>query len=133
MNLKEFANVSSFYKDLDNGNELEWREYMARIISKLGIDNIKPYIPFEIDMLMNCFCNGDVHFNETDISTWENAGGFIRKINGKTGKMDYTFNNCGLGNLLVRNKITCYSPSDTVCILKEAARILCEKSITETI
>ena len=131
MTLKEFANVDSFYRDLDNGNELEWRDYMARVINKLGIENIEPYIPYDMDTLMKHFYNGDVHFNETDISAWNNAGGFVRQINRKTGKMDCTFTAYGLGNLLVRNGIRCYSPSDTVSILKETARILCERELIQ--
>ena len=129
MTLKEFANVDSFCRDLDNGNKLEWRDYMARVINKLGIENIEPYIPYDMETLMKRFRNGDVHFNETDIRVWNNAGGFIRQIDRKTGKMDYAFSRYGLGNLLVRNGIRWYSPADTVCILKETARILCEREM----
>ena len=39
MNLKEFANVDSLYRDLDTGHEVEWHDYMARIIGNLGIEN----------------------------------------------------------------------------------------------
>ena len=63
MTLKEFANVDSFYRDLDNGNELEWRDYMARVINKLGIENIKPYIPYDMDTLMKRFFFFFLHFN----------------------------------------------------------------------
>lgn len=29
MDIKEFANVDSFYRDKTTGNEVEWREYMG--------------------------------------------------------------------------------------------------------
>lgn len=111
MTLKEFANVDSFYRDLDNGNELEWRDYMARIISKLGIENIKPYIPYNITFLKDSISNGDVHFNDTTkLKYWDSAA---ERIN----------------PLLQHNGITCYSLSERVCILKETARILCEREM----
>ena len=37
MNLKQFANVDSFYRDLDTGMEISWHDYMSRVIGKLGI------------------------------------------------------------------------------------------------
>lgn len=111
MTLKEFANVNSFYKDLDNGNKLEWREYMARIINKLGIENIKPYIPYSIAFLKNSISKGDVHFNDTtDLMRWDIMA----------ERIVY---------LLRCNRITCFSLSERVCILKETARILCERKI----
>lgn len=32
MTLKEFANVDSFYRDKTTGKEIEWHEYMGRVI-----------------------------------------------------------------------------------------------------
>ena len=48
MDIKEFANVDSLYRDKTTGKEIEWREYMSRVVKKLGIENIKPYIPYSI-------------------------------------------------------------------------------------
>jgi hypothetical protein len=107
MTLKQFANVDSYLRDLDNGNELEWRDYMARIINKLGIKNIEPYMPCSIDCIREKL-QSDEHLNNIPIKYWDN-------------KADY------LHYLLQRNGITCYSLSERVCILKEAARLLCEK------
>lgn len=131
MNLKQFANVDSFYCDLNNGNKLEWRDYMARVINKLGIGNIKPYIPYDMDVLIKHFRNGDVYFNNTHLSAWDNAGGFVRQINKSTKNLEYHRNSYGIGNLLVCNGITCYSVADVVCILKETARILCERELNK--
>lgn len=128
MTLKEFANVDSFYRDKTTGKEIEWHEYMGRVIKKLGIENIRPYIPYDIKFLKEYFDKGDVYFNTTDINTWDMAGGYEPYVSLKSQTMEYRHRQSGLSNLLYHNGITCYSPSDTVCILKEAARILCKEA-----
>lgn len=75
MNLKQFANVDSMYRDLDTGQEVPWHCYMRRVIDKLGLDNIKPYIPYEIDYLKEKL-KEDVHLNNTQLQRWDEAGGF---------------------------------------------------------
>lgn len=127
MNIKEFANVDSLYRDKNTGKEVEWREYMGRVVKKLGVENIKPYIPYSIKELKEHFDKGDVHFNNTSIERWDKAGGFKQIYNAKSRTMEYLRMPSGLANLLYRNGINCWSPSDMVCILKETARILCEE------
>ncbi len=119
MNLKKFANVDSLYRDLNTGQEVPWHDYMRRVIDKLGLDDIKPYIPYEIDYLKEKL-KEDVHLNNTTLQRWDEASGFCFH----RGEPYYTA--CGLSILFRRNGITCFSPSDGVCVLKEAARILCE-------
>lgn len=118
MNLKQFANVDSLYRDLDTGQEVPWHCYMRRVIDKLGLDNIKPYIPYEIDYLKEKL-KEDVHLNNTQLQRWNEAGGFCLHH----GEAYYTAS--GLSILFRRNRITLFSPSDCVCVLKEAARMLC--------
>lgn len=127
MDIKAFANVDSFYRDKNTGKEVDWHEYMGRVIKKLGIENIKPYIPYSMDTLKKCLNEGDAHFNNTSLERWDNAGGFKQVYNSISRTIEYLKMSSGLTYLLHRNGITCYSPSDTVCILKEAARILCEE------
>ena len=127
MDIKEFANVDSFYRDKITGKEVEWHEYMGRVIKKLGIKNIKPYIPYSMNVLKKCLNEGDVHFNNTNLERWDKAGGFRQIYNARSKTIEYLRMSSGLINLLHRNGITCYSSSDTVCILKETARILCEE------
>ena len=107
MNVKQFANVDSVYRDLDNGNPVEWREYMGRVVNKLGIDDIVPYIPYDMETLENAY-KADIHFNTLNIKVWDKAAEQIRPV-------------------LHRKGITAYSLSDRVCILKETARLLCEE------
>ena len=127
MNIEEFANVDNFYRDKISGKEVEWREYMVRVVNKLGINNIKPYIPYSMYILKKLFSEGDVHFNNTNLERWDEAGGFRQIYNCRTKTIEFLRMSSGLTCLLHRNGITCYSPSETVCILKEAARILCEE------
>lgn len=126
MNLKQFANVDSLYRDLDTGQEVPWRDYMRRVIGKLGLENIKPYIPYDIEYLKEKL-KEDVHLNNTNMTEWDCAAGYVSYINMITKTKEYHKRpQGGLGNLFVRNGITCFAPSDGVCVLKEAARILCE-------
>ena len=128
MNLKEFANVDSFNRDLDTGIEISWHDYMGRVIEKLGIENIKRFIPFGLDYLKEKL-KEDIHFNNTDIRQWDSASGFVPEVNRKTKVQEWKYLRYGLGSLFVDNGITCFSPSDGVCVLKEAARRLCGVNI----
>ena len=119
MTLQEFANVDSFYRDLDSGKELKYHEYMNRIIIHLGLENIKPYIPYSISFLKGKL-KEDIHLNNTSISNWDRAAGFIDRGSRFIAMHD------GITNLFRRNGITSYSCAEGVCILKEAARILIE-------
>lgn len=125
MNLKKFANVDSLYRDLDTGQEVPWCDYMRRVIDKLGLDNIEPHIPYNLETLKEKLKH-DINLNNTDIQMWDMAAGFVPVFNVKAKTMEYKSVNCSLADLFIRNGITCFSPSDGVCVLKEAARMLCE-------
>lgn len=116
MNVKDFAGVDSFYRD-PNGKEISYHEYMRRIIGKLGLENIKSYIPFNMPTLKKAYKTSP-HFNNLALSAWEMACGFDF-----TGPREVHITN-GLCDLLKRNGITSYSSADCVCILKAAAREL---------
>ena len=120
MNLKEFANVDSLYRDLDTRREISWHEYMGRVIYKLGIENIKPYIPFHPEYLVVALAE-DIHLNNTDMRKWNEAAGYYVSRNGA----NVVYVGGGISSLFLHNGITCFSLSDGVCVLKEAARMLC--------
>ena len=133
MNLKQFANVDSMYRDLDTGLEVPWDEYMSCIIEKLGLENIKPYIPFDLDYLKEKL-KTDIHLNNTKMYMWDRAAGFDFHPNGHYNP-DMTpqqaWRGWGIAHLYRQNGITTYSCSDGVCILKTAARMLCGSSDAE--
>lgn len=124
MNLKEFANVDSFYRDIDTGTEIPHHDFMRRVIDKLGLENIKPYIPYDIAYLQEKL-KEDVYLNNTSLHEWDNAAGFQPTLNRRTQTMDYVYHCNGLSSLFVSNGITSFAPSEGVCVLKEAARMLC--------
>lgn len=126
MTLKEFAGVDSFYRDIETEKEISHTEYMYRIIDKLGLENIARYIPFDIDYLKEKF-KRDKCFNNTQLQAWDVAAGFIPHISKRAHTLNYSYSHNGLADLFIANKITCFSVSEGVCVLKEAARILCEK------
>lgn len=126
MTLKAFAGVDSFYRDIETERGISHTEYMHRIIGKLGLENIARYIPFDIDYLKEKF-KRDKHFNNTKIQAWDVAAGFIPQINRKTRTLGYNHSHSGLAYLFINNRITCFSVSEGVCVLKEAAKILCER------
>ena len=130
MNLKEFANVDSLYRDINTGTEISWRDYMRRVIDKLGIDNVRTYIPFDLNYLKEKY-KDDIHFNNTSVRIWDAASGFMPMMHNKTKAQAYHHFRMGLADLFIHNGITCFSPSDCVCVLKETARILCEGDIDD--
>lgn len=107
MTLKEFANVDTFYRDIETGTEITYEEYMRRVVNKLGLENIKYYIPFRIDYLMKQL-KTDKNLNNTKLKNWN--------VSAERLKL-----------LFLKNRITYFSLSERVCVLKEAARMLCEK------
>ena len=107
MNVKEFAGVDIYYRDLKTGQEVEWHEYMSRVVSKIGIENIKPFLPTDLETIKEKL-KKDPHLNNIPLRLWDRSAECIRP-------------------LLISNGITTHSLSDRVCILKETARILCEK------
>ena len=128
MNLREFANVDNLYRDLESGQVVSWGNYMRRIIYKLGIENVKRYMPFDLEYLKERF-KVDPNFNNTPMLAWDYASGFIPYFNKKTKVQEYRQANTSfdLGGLLFRNGITCITVSECVSILKETARILCSE------
>lgn len=128
MNLKEFARVDSYYRDLDTGMEISWRDYMSRIIDDLGIEDIAYYIPFGYKLLEEKL-KEDANINNTEYTSWLIAAGFRSEINRKTKAEEIIPLHSGLASFLRFSGITCFSPSECVSILKETARRLCENEI----
>ena len=125
MNLKQFANVDSFLRDLDTGMQIPHEEYMTRVIEKLGLNNIKLYIPVSVGLIREKL-KEDKHLNNIPLSLWDEAAGYISYINRNTKTKEFMRRH-GLCDLLIRNGITCFSVSECVSILKEAAREVCDE------
>ena len=101
------------------------------IIDKLGIDKIKPYIPFDIKTLMYHYQNGDVNFDKTNSVVWENASGYYTTEHTENCMFDCSISGYGLEFLLLYYGIKSTTTTDRIKILKETARILCEREINK--
>lgn len=122
MTISEATGIHQCNIDKVTGKELGFRERYTRYIDYLGgLDAVKPYIPFELDYLISKF-KDDRLFNNTPMSAWDNAAGF-RRIGS-----DATPTYGGLWDLYRRHGINTASCATGVCILKEAAAILCERA-----
>lgn len=122
MTISEATGIHQCNIDKATGKTLSHRERFTRYIDYLGgLDAVKPYIPFELNYLIPKYKN-DRLFNNTPISTWDNAAGFRRLGS------DVIPTYGGLWNLYRRYGINTASCATGVCILKEAAAILCERA-----
>ena len=123
MNLQEFAHVDSLYRDLDTGMQVAWNDYLRRIVNKLGFENVTKYIPFGYATLQEKY-EEDENFNNTELTEWLYAAGFKSYINCKTQEETIFQLRRGLAAMFTKNGITCFSPSEGVSVLKEAARMM---------
>lgn len=109
MTISEATGIHQCNIDRATGKELGFREHYTRYIDYLGgLDAVKPYIPFELDYLISKY-QQDRHLNNTSLRIWDDAANEIK-------------------DLCYQHHITCTSQAERVCVLKEAAAILCESS-----
>lgn len=126
MTLKEAVGVRVDV-DIKTGQKLSHSEVYGRIIDFLGgLEAVAPYIPFEILYLREKL-KRDPWFNNTDMSKWDDATGFRCSFGGGF------YVSGGLFDLYRKHGITSVSCAEGVCILKEAARRLCEQPEIKTI
>ena len=122
MTISEATGIHQCNIDKATGKELSHRERYTRYIDYLGgMDAVKPYIPFELDYLAQKY-HEDPLLNNTSILIWDNAAGF------RCFRLDAILTYDGLWNLYRQHGIDTASCATGVCILKEAARMLIERS-----
>lgn len=106
--IKQYIGLNSFYKKPD-GSEMTHKEIYTKLVNDIGLNNIIPYIPAtksEIEQSLQT----DPYLNTIPIEKWTNQhDAFIQR---------------GLFRSL---GITHSSLSETVSLLKEAARIWVEQ------
>lgn len=125
MDLRQFANVDSFLRDLESQETISWNEYMERIINKIGLHRIKLFIPYGVECIREAL-KEDEHLNNLPLSSWDRASGY--NLNTRfENRGQVVFYHTGFGQFLIDNGINIISLSECICILKEAARMLCEK------
>lgn len=109
MTFNEAVGVHACDIDNETGKRLTFRELNIRYIKHLGgLEVVKKYIPFELDYLIPKY-QQDRHLNNTSLRIWDEAAN-------------------GIKDLCYQYHVTCTSQAERVCVLKEAAAILCERA-----
>ena len=125
MNFREFICLDSHDRDRKTGKMVEHREKYRRIIEKLGgISAIQPYIPYSVEELREAH-KKDVYFNSLSMRDWDIASGFWASL----GRCEL-IHGAPILRLYARHGVTSVSNAESVCVLKEAARMLVEAAET---
>lgn len=118
MTINELANVTRCNIDNETGIEISHDEKWGRVVNALGFEAVKSCIPFSLEDVQKAL-KTDKHMNNLPMKKWDNAGGFHFDHAGARPVQIPT----KLTGILRNAGITSFSPSDTVCILKCAARM----------
>ncbi len=101
-----------------------YERYYKNVVNRLGLENIRPIIPFTKEELVEAYAiNTSFNTNNTPIRKWNAAAGFSE--NPKSGII--TIFGSKLIMMLKNEGVTSFSPSQLVCILKEAAKMIVEE------
>lgn len=111
MNLKEYAGVNSIYEK-PNGEKLTHEEVYTKIVNAIGLNTCAGYMPISIEKLKTAL-EKDEHLNTIQLKKWDDMQPIFRYELGRIG-------------------INTHSLSDTVCTLKQAARMLVAREYPET-
>jgi hypothetical protein len=101
--VKSFCGVDSFYRRPD-GTVLSHEEVFSTVVNAIGLDVCKKYVPATKQEVETALENGDYHLNSIPLIKWDAR-------------------HSHLASELLRIGINTFSRSDTVCILKQAARM----------
>lgn len=122
MTLTQFAGMDAYGRDMETLQLVSHREKYDRVISGLGgVDAIQPYIPYPIDTLRKAYAK-DIYFNTLPMRHWDRASGFIVSLGNCRANRS-----ARIWDLYRQHDITAISNAESVCLLKEAARILVEQ------
>lgn len=99
-------------------------EKYEAVVNDLGFEDVLKCVPFDTDTLVKAYQKNHA-FNTkfTTLGRWDKAAGFV-----ETGGRIRNFPS-NLKDMLREKGVTCFSPSDLVCILKCAARMAVENEL----
>lgn len=103
MNIKEFAGVNAVHEK-PNGDKMSHEELYAKVVNGIGLEVCAHYMPASIMVLRDAL-EKDPHLNNIKLEKWD--------------RMHPAF-----GSAFRRIRVNAFSLSDTVCTLKQAARML---------
>ncbi|WP_078598589.1 hypothetical protein [Evansella clarkii] len=111
MNIKEFAGINSVYEK-PNGEKMTHEELYTKVVNGIGLDTCATFMPVSIEELRDAL-EEDPHLNTISIKKWDDMHNIFRPY----------FHRIGVNTL---------SLSNTVCTLKQAARMLVAREYPET-
>jgi hypothetical protein len=121
MTIREYLKVDSFDRDLETGKALEHEEKYQKIINAIGKEKVFSCVPFSVEQIKH---SRDPHLNDLSMKKWDFAAGYSWVNNRKMGTQDIIRYPSRLKDLLSGIGIDCFSNSDCVCILKQAAHMM---------
>lgn len=123
MTFSEFIGVRRGDEDIETGRRMTHREIYARAIERFGgLDEVWNYVPYRDVAWLRKKVAEDPFLNNTDMTPWDFASGFI------CYKSEVKYTGSGLWRLYRQHGVTSASNSEGVCLLKEAARLMCERT-----
>ncbi len=127
MTIQEAVGVRNGDVDVKTGQKLSHSEIYGRAIEYLGgLDEVAKFLPFPMDLIRQKYAE-DPNLNNLSIHAWDRAAGFeTHTTYAYSQREECRLIRTGICMLYARHKITSFSCSDGVCILKEAARRLVE-------
>lgn len=123
MDFKTAIRVDCYNRDLDTGIKLSHQEIYGRMIELLGgVDTVWKCVPFSMGEIRHALFS-DQHLNNLPMRKWDAAAGFVEYVNMRSKTKEMRRVGSLLQILLQKAGVTCYSPSECVCVLKECARL----------
>jgi hypothetical protein len=111
MNIKEFAGVNAILEK-SNGEKMSHKELFTKVVNGIGLNVCEPYMPASVEDIRAAL-EEDPNLNNIKLEKWDRMHPIFR----------HNFHRIGVNTL---------SLSDTVCTLKQAARMLVERDFPET-
>lgn len=105
MNIKEYLEINAHFED-ENGDKMSHEEMYTTMVHAIGLDNLIPLLPENKQTLQAAY-EEDENLNNISLQQWDIRHHYVKQLLK------------GIG-------ITTSSISQSVCILKQAARLYIE-------
>lgn len=110
MTAKEYLGLDSYCKDKD-GNKMSHDDMYTKLVTDMGYEAVKWCLPTPYSKIIKALDDGDEHLNSISLPVWDSC----------TIRLD-AYRNLGINVI---------SLSEKVCILKQCARMMWQKSKEE--
>lgn len=108
MNIKQFVGIDSSFKD-KNGVPMAHEEIYTKVVNAIGLKRCFSFVPASPEQIQRAL-ETDKHLNNIPLQEWDKMHDVFKRE-------------------FVRVGINCISPSNTVCTLKQAARMYVHQNL----